>query len=54
MKEKNIKQYILFSKNGEYFFDTVEEATEAKKIHGGYISEEKLYKNQYIFKGFPN
>ena len=54
MKDKNKKPYILFSKNGEYFFDTFDEATEAKKVHGGYISEERLYRDQYIFMGFTN
>lgn len=52
MKRKK-KQYILFSKNGEYFFTNLKKAEECKKIHGGYISTYKLFSTQKIVKGTP-
>ena len=54
MKGKNKKQYILFSKNGEYFFTNLKKAEECKKIHGGYISSGKMYSTQAIVKGTPD
>lgn len=54
MKGKNKKQYILFSKNGEYFFTNLKKAEECQKIHGGYISSSKLYSTQEIVKGTPD
>ena len=45
------KPYILFSPEGEYFYETYEQASHGQKIHGGCVTKQKLYSNQSLSLG---
>ena len=46
-----MKNYILFSTSGEFFYYTYPDAVKGQEIHGGYISTQPLYKEQVLVKG---
>lgn len=43
-----MKRYILFSQHGEFYFYRRRDAVKAQKIHGGIVSQQRLYHDQIL------